>query len=103
MLAYASTGQHRRAMQFWAEIGSSQEGPTYNSIVIAFRACEGTHYGERHARSIWQRLQEMDVDIDKQIFTAYMSAIARNHCHDEALALIESAEEKYGFTPDFYM
>lgn len=103
MLAYASTGQHRKAMQFWAEIGSSQEGPTYNSIVIAFRACEGTHYGERHAKSIWQRLREMDVDIDKQIFTAYMSAIARNHQHDEALALIESAEEKYGFTPDLYM
>lgn len=103
MLAYASTGQHPKAMQFWAEIGSSQEGPTYNSIAIAFRACEGTHYGERHAKSIWHRLQEMDVDIDKQIFTAYLSAIARNHRHDEALALVESAEETYGFTPDFYM
>ena len=103
MLAYASTGQHPKAMQFWAEIGSSQEGPTYNSIAIAFRACEGTHYGERHAKSIWHRLQEMDVDIDKQIFTAYLSAIARNHRHEEALALVESAEETYGFTPDFYM
>lgn len=103
MLAYALTGNHQRAIQFWAEIGSSQEGPTYNSIAIAFRACEGTHYGERHAKSIWQRLKEMDVDIDKHIFTAYMSAIARNHRHDEALALIESAEEEYGFTPDYDM
>ncbi|KAL1595298.1 hypothetical protein SLS60_009988 [Paraconiothyrium brasiliense] len=103
MLAYAATGNNKRAMAMWAEIGTSKEGPTYNSIAIAFRACEGTHYGERHARSIWQRLKEMDVEIDKQIFTAYVSAIARNHLHDEALALIEAAEEEYGFTPDFYI
>ncbi|KAJ4347330.1 uncharacterized protein N0V89_011271 [Didymosphaeria variabile] len=103
MLAYAATGSDKRAMAMWAEIGSSKEGPSYNSIAIAFRACEGTHYGERHAKSIWQRLKEMDVDIDKQIFTAYVSAIARNHHHDDALALIEAAEEEYGFTPDFYM
>lgn len=103
MLAWAATGNNGRALTMWAEIASSKEGPSYNSIAIAFRACEGTHYGERHARSIWQRLKEMDVDIDKQIFTAYMSAIARNHRHDDALALIEAAEEEYGFTPDFYM
>ncbi|KAF2445448.1 complex I intermediate-associated protein-like protein 84 [Karstenula rhodostoma CBS 690.94] len=103
MLAWASTGNNGRALTMWAEIGSSKEGPSYNSIAIAFRACEGTHYGERHAKSIWQRLKEMDVDIDKQIFTAYMSAIAQSHCHDEALALIEAAEEEYGFTPDLYI
>jgi hypothetical protein len=103
MLAYAATGDNGRALSMWAEIGSSKEGPSYNSIAIAFRACETTHYGERHARSIWQRLKKMDVDIDKQIFTAYMCAIARTHRHDDALALIEAAEEEYGFTPDFYM
>jgi hypothetical protein len=103
MLAFAATGDNGRALTMWAEIGSSKEGPSYNSIAIAFRACEGTHYGERHARSIWQRLKKMDVDIDKQIYTAYMCAIARNHRHDAALELIEAAEVEYGFTPDFYM
>ncbi|KAL5407642.1 hypothetical protein PMIN03_007014 [Paraphaeosphaeria minitans] len=103
MLAWAATKNNGRALSMWAEIGSSREGPTYNSIAIAFRACEGTHNGERHARSIWARLKEMDIDIDKQVFTAYMCAIARNHHHDDALALIEAAEEEYGFTPDFYI
>ncbi|OAG11452.1 complex I intermediate-associated protein-like protein 84 [Paraphaeosphaeria sporulosa] len=103
MLAWAATKNNGRALSMWGEIGSSREGPTYNSIAIAFRACEGTHHGERHARSIWARLKELDVDIDKQIFTAYMCAIARNHRHDDALALIEAAEEEYGFTPDFYI
>ncbi|KAF2845393.1 complex I intermediate-associated protein-like protein 84 [Plenodomus tracheiphilus IPT5] len=100
MLAYACTKQNPKALQFWREICESKEGPTYNSIVIAFRSCEGMHWGGEHARSIWKRLIEQDVDIDKTIWTAYMCAIARNHDHDEALALVESVEEEYGFTPD---
>ena len=103
MLAYAATGNNKRALEFWAEIGASKEGPTYNSIAIAFRSCEGSPFGDNYARAIWKRLKEMDVDIDKQIWTAHMSAIARNHLHDEALGLIESAEKDYGFTPDLEM
>jgi hypothetical protein len=103
MLAYASTDNNQRALDFWAEIGASKEGPTYNSIAIAFRSCEGMPFGDQHAKSIWRRLKEMDIEIDKKLFTAYMGAIARNQLYDEALALVESAEEEYGFTPDLYM
>jgi hypothetical protein len=103
MLAYAATGENRKAISFWREICDSKEGPTYNSLAIAFRACEGMHFGSEHAKSIWKRLKSQDVEIDKTIWTAYMSAIARNHNHDEALALVESVEEEYGFTPDLHM
>ena len=103
MLAYAATGDNRRALELWAEIGASNEGPTYNSIAIAFRSCEGMPFGDQHAKSIWQRLKEMDIEIDKTIFTAYLGAISRNLLYDEAIALVESAEEEYGFTPDLYM
>jgi hypothetical protein len=103
MLAYAATGENRKALQFWAEICDSKEGPSYNSLAIAFRSCEGMHFGSEHAKSIWKRLKAQDVEIDKTIWTAYMSAIARNHNHDEALALIESVEEEYGFTPDLHI
>ncbi|PSN64206.1 hypothetical protein BS50DRAFT_575653 [Corynespora cassiicola Philippines] len=103
MLAYAAVGKSRRALEFWAEIGSSKEGPTYNSIAIAFRACERMPFGDEHAKKIWRRLREMDVDIDKEIYTAYLSAVARNHLHEEALALVESAEDEYGFTPDLFI
>lgn len=103
MLAYACTGNNIHAMEIWSKIGTSKEGPTYNSIVIALRSCEGMTFGDQHAKSIWRRLKEMDIEIDKRMFTAYLSAIARNHLHDEALALLESAEEEYGYTPDLYM
>jgi len=103
MLAHAATGNNQKALEIWAEIGNSKEGPTYNSIAIAFRSCEGMPFGDEHAKSIWRRLKEMDIDIDKTIYTAYLGAIARNHLHDEALALVESAEAEYGLKLDMYM
>ncbi|KAJ4375170.1 hypothetical protein N0V83_002254 [Neocucurbitaria cava] len=103
MLAYAATGENLKALRFWREICESKEGPSYNSIAIAFRSCEGMHLGGEHARSIWKRLKEQDVEIDKTIWTAYMAAIARNHHHDEAQALIETVEEEYSFTPDLHI
>lgn len=103
MLAYAATGNNRRALEYWAEIAASKEGPTYNSIAIAFRSCEGMPWGDQHAKPIWQRLKQMDIDIDKQIFTAYVCAIARNQLHEEAAAMLETVEDEYGFKPDLYM
>lgn len=103
MLAHASCGNNKKALEFWKEICESREGPSYNSIAIAFRSCEGMHWGDQHARSIWARLKEQDVEMDKKIFVAYLSAIARNFQHDEARALVETVEEEYGYKPDFEM
>ncbi|KAF2703185.1 hypothetical protein K504DRAFT_393111 [Pleomassaria siparia CBS 279.74] len=103
MLAYAAIGNNKRALEFWSEIVASEEGPTYNSIAIAFRSCEGMSFGDKHAKPIWRRLKQMDIDIDKEIFTAYLGAIARNQLHDEAVAMLETVEEEYGFTPDLFM
>lgn len=103
MLAYAETKQNQKALQFWREICESKEGPSYNSIAIAFRSCEGMHFGYGHARAIWKRLKEQDVEIDQKIWMAYMCAMARNHQSEEALALVENVEEDYGFTPNLEM
>lgn len=103
MLAHASCGTNKKALELWREICESKEGPSYNSIAIAFRACEGMPWGDQHAKSIWARLKEQDVEIDKTIFTAYLSAIARNFLHDEALALVETVQDEYGYTPDLSM
>lgn len=103
MLAYASVKENSKALRFWKEICESKEGPSYNSIAIAFRACEGMNFGYDHAKSIWKRLKEQDIEVDKNLWIAYMSATARNHQHDDALALIETVEEEYGLLPDLEM
>ncbi|KAF2273989.1 complex I intermediate-associated protein-like protein 84 [Westerdykella ornata] len=103
MLAHSAVGNNRRAFELWADIVNSKEGPTYNSIAIAFKICEGMPWGDERAKALWRRLKQMDVDIDKRIFVAYLRAIANNFRHDEARALVEHAEEEYGFTPDLDM
>lgn len=103
MLAHASAGNNRTALEIWTEISTSREGPTYNSIAIAFRSCEGMSWGDQHAKPIWNRLKQMGVDIDKELFTAYLSAIARNQLHSEAVSMLETVEQDYGFKPDFFM
>lgn len=103
MLANAACGNNKKALEYWREICESREGPSYNSIAIAFRSCEGMPWGDQHAKSIWARLKEQHVDIDRNIFTAYLSAIARNFLHDEALALVETVREEFGWEPDFEM
>ncbi|KAF2730772.1 hypothetical protein EJ04DRAFT_444386 [Polyplosphaeria fusca] len=103
MLAYAATGNNARALELWSEIAGSKEGPTYNSIAIAFRSCEGMPFGDQHAKPIWKRLKEMDIDIDKLIFTAYLGALARNQLDDEVIAMLETVEDEYGFAPDLDM
>ena len=103
MLAYASTGGNIKALRFWRDICESKEGPSYNSIAIAFRSCEGMHQGWAHARAIWNRLVEQDIEIDKTVWLAYMRALGQNHQHDEAQALIEAVEEEYGFPLDLEM
>lgn len=103
MLAQAATGNNRRALETWAEIGASKEGPSYNSIAIAFRCCEGMSWGDQYAKPIWRRLKEMGVDIDRQIFTAYLGALARNQQHSEVVSMLETVEADYGFQPDFFI
>ncbi|KAF2108314.1 complex I intermediate-associated protein-like protein 84 [Lophiotrema nucula] len=103
MLAYAATENNKKALKYWAEIAASKEGPTYNSIAIAFRSCEGLSWGDHYAKPIWQRLKEMDIDIDKVIFTAYIGALARSRLHDEVVEMLATVEQDYGFTPDLYM
>lgn len=103
MMAYAAVGQPSRALEFWSEIVASKEGPTYQSIAIVFRACERLPFGDRYAKPIWQRLKELDIEIDKDIFSAYLGAIAGNGLHDEALQMIQTVDEECGFKPDAYM
>ncbi|KAF2269142.1 hypothetical protein CC78DRAFT_487452 [Lojkania enalia] len=103
MLAYAATGKNLKALELWSEIASSEEGPTYNSIAIAFRSCEGMPYGDEYAKPIWRRLKEMDLDIDKTVFTAYIGALARSRLYDEVVKMLETVEDDYGFAPDLYV
>lgn len=103
MLAYIGCGEPRRALEFWTDIVHSREGPTYSSLQIALRACETTPFGDRHAREIWSRLRKHDVQISREIYAAYIGALAGQALYSECVQLVNEAERDMGHRPDALM
>ncbi|KAF1985857.1 hypothetical protein K402DRAFT_333783 [Aulographum hederae CBS 113979] len=99
MIAHIGCNMSDRALDFWQDIIHSREGPSYNSIIIALRACERTHGGDDEAKDIWDKLMKMDIEITGQLFTAYVGALSGSDLTDEAKDLIMGMD-KYGLKPD---
>ena len=100
MLAYSACKMSDRALEIWDDILYSREGPTYNSIRIALRACETVSWGDKTARDIWARLKRFDIEVGKDIYASYMAALAGQGLLREARQLLEGMEAEIGSKPD---
>ncbi len=100
MLAYTACEMPDRSLQFWEDITNSREGPTYNSIQIALRACEETPFGDKQARMIWHRLKKMDIEITKEVFAAYVGALAGQALLEEVKELIQGVKSRHSLSLD---
>ena len=103
MLAYAFCGMPDRALEFWEDIARSREGPTYGSICIALYACEVLPLGEVPAREIWNRVTKMNVQVTRELFAAYVGALAGQGIFDEVVDMIKIMHEENGIKPDSLM
>lgn len=99
MLAYAASGDRSRALDFWHEIDGSVEGPSYTSLAILFYVCEGLPFGDATARSVWAKMQRMEVDVPPDVFDAYSSSIAGQGHIEEVQKLISGMEKSVGYGP----
>ena len=100
MLGYSGCGDSSSALQFWEDIVHSREGPSYASIQIALRACERHPSGEREAKGIWNKLQRFEIEITKEIYAAYVGALAGRNFFYECVELVKNAERDVGYQPD---
>lgn len=101
MLAHIGCKNPMRALQSWDDILHSREGPTYNSVEIALRACEISRFdGEQRARDIWNQLKRFKIQVTKENYTAYVAALAGQGLFDECIKLIDGAEKEVHHTPD---
>ena len=103
MLAYTACGEPDRSLGFWDDIIHSREGPTYNSIQIALRACEAQPFGDRQACEIWARLKRFEIEVTKEIYAAYIGALAGQALFAECAKLVNEAETETGSPPDALM
>jgi len=100
MLAYTASGSPERALEFWDDIVHSTEGPTYSSIQIALQACETASFGERTARDIWARLRRFGIKVTREIYAAYVGALAGQAKFQECVDLVDKMNEQTGEKPD---
>jgi hypothetical protein len=100
MLAYTACDDPYRALDFWADITNSVEGPSYRSLEIVFRVCELRPYGDKTAKDIWNKMRRMEIEVTPEVFSAYVGAIAGQGLYEEAKALIEGMEADVGYGPD---
>jgi len=103
MLAYTACEMPLRSLEFWDDIANSLEGPTYNSIQIVFQACEAAPFGDRQAKSIWQKLRSVGVKPTREIYISYIGALAGQGLFDEAVGVIEEMRNNAGFGIDHFV
>ena len=100
MLAYAECGDPDRAVDFWDDITNSNEGPTYNTLVILFRACELKPFAEKLAMQVWDKMKRMDIEVTREVFVAYLAALSGRGLIEDGKRLVEGMEKNYGFKLD---
>ena len=100
MIAYVACDDPRRALDIWADIIHSTEGPSYRSLEIVFRACEAIPYGDETARPIWAKAQRLEIEIPDYVFTAYCAAIASQGHVEEVKELILDMQSLVGSPVD---
>ncbi|KAF2174270.1 hypothetical protein M409DRAFT_16534 [Zasmidium cellare ATCC 36951] len=103
MIGYSACGNPRRALTFWDDIVASKEGPTYNSIHIALRACEKAPFGDLRAEKIWAKLRSMNIDLDQELWASYIAALAGNGNTEKAISTLEEAESKGELEVDAFL
>lgn len=103
VIAYTSCDRPRRALDFWDEIVTSREGPTYDSIHIALRACEKAPFGDMKAKGIWERLRRNNVELDQSMWASYIAALAGNGDNELAIGTFEKAVASDELVPDVFV
>ena len=103
MQAYTATEMQYRSLEFWQDIIKSREGPSYASIVIALQACQSIPFGDRPAREIWTRVRSTDMQISREIGSAYLGALAGQGLLKEVVKATNSLMTDLGLQPDELM
>ncbi|KAK4613866.1 Complex I intermediate-associated protein 84, mitochondrial [Fulvia fulva] len=103
IIGYTACGKPRRALDFWEDIVASKEGPTYNSIHIALRACEKAPFGDLKAQEMWAKLKRQNVELDQSLWASYVAALAGNGDNELAITTIEKADQNNEVEVDAFL
>ena len=100
MMAYTACEEGDRALDFWQDITNSREGPSYESLELVFKACQEHPFGDRTAKEVWAKMRRMEIEVTREVFVAYVCALAGQGQMEEAQEMVETAERDVGLKPD---
>ncbi|KAK8125508.1 Complex I intermediate-associated protein 84 [Apiospora kogelbergensis] len=100
MIAYTACDDVSRALDYWKEISRSQEGPSYQSLEIVFRAYEFSPFGVEAAQSLWDKVGKMEIEIPANVYTAYAGALGAHSQLEQAKELLENMETEVHQRPE---
>ncbi|KAI0407637.1 complex I intermediate-associated protein [Xylaria palmicola] len=100
MIGYIACDTSHRALDFWKEITTSPEGPSYASLEIVFRAYEGQPYGDAPGRDLWNKVLKMDIDVPEHVYAAYIIMLAAHSHLPDVKQLLDDHDNIVGKRPD---
>ncbi|KAI1483042.1 hypothetical protein F4774DRAFT_416640 [Daldinia eschscholtzii] len=102
MIGYVACELPYRALDFWTEIASSPDGPSYNTLEIVFRAYEVTPDGDSLANELWEKIKRMDIEVPDNVYIAYVVTTAAHSHLTVAKMLLENMDNVVGKGPTFH-
>lgn len=99
MLSYAACEMPEKSMEIFRNILQSDEGPSHKTIAIFFRVCEYHHNGAHEATKMMEKVKRLEIEIDRQMYTAYIEALAAQCEFERAVEAIEKMESETGYPP----
>jgi len=99
MYAYIRCGMTERAFFVYEEIARSREGPDNDTISHVFDACGRSNKGVKKVKGLWSRYIRQRVKLTQENVAAYVEALARLECWDEAMKVVAGLEGTLGCKP----
>ncbi|KAI1167735.1 complex I intermediate-associated protein [Nemania serpens] len=100
MIGYIACDESPRALDFWKEVTTSSEGPSYATLEIVFRAYEAQAYGDTPARELWAKILKMDIDVPENVYTSYLAALAAHSHLPDVKPLLDDSDSIIGQRAD---
>ncbi|KAI0456964.1 complex I intermediate-associated protein [Xylaria acuta] len=101
MIGYIACDTSHRALDFWKEITTSPEGPSYATLEIVFRAYEVQSYCDVPGKELWEKITKMDIDVPEHVYAAYLTMLAAHSHLPDVKLLLDDCDSIIGKRPDF--
>ena len=102
MYAYTGCNMAERSMGIFRTILQSEEGPTHETIQIFFKMCEKHFNGTQEAIKMMNKAKLLEIDVDRRMYTGFISALAAQCDFDLAVDAVEKMESEIGEVPTLH-